>query len=182
MEVLETARLRLRPLEDRDRADFAAMNADPAVMVHFPAPLTRKESDAALERIRQRYRDEGHAFAAIESRIDGAFLGMAGIARVHFAAPVAGETEIGWRLARPYWGQGFASEAARAWLDHGLDALGLDRIVAFTARANTRSQAVMERIGMTRAAHLDFEHPLVPRDHPLRPHLVWIRAAGASPG
>lgn len=182
MQVLETERLRLRPLEDRDRAAFAAMNADPEVMAHFPKRLTRAESDAALERILQRYRDEGYAFAAIESRADGAFIGMAGIARVRFAAPVEGATEIGWRLARACWGQGIATEAARAWLDHGFHALGLDRIVAFTTPANIRSRAVMGRIGMTRAPDLDFEHPHVPQGHPMRPHQVWIREAVVASG
>jgi RimJ/RimL family protein N-acetyltransferase len=80
--------------------------------------------------------------------------------------------EIGWRLARPYWGQGLASEAAREALRIGFEDICLTEIVSFTAVGNKRSRAVMERIGL-RNANQDFEHPGVPEGHPLRLHCLY---------
>jgi ribosomal-protein-alanine N-acetyltransferase len=80
---------------------------------------------------------------------------------------------VGWRLARACWGRGYASEAARAALAHGFDALGLGEILSFTVPANLRSRRVMERIGMRRDPHADFEHPNVPPGHRLRRHVLY---------
>ncbi len=175
--VIETERLRLRPFRAGDAADFAALNGDPLVMAHFPKPLNRAESDRVLARIMERREAEGVAFAAVELRDSGAFVGMAGLAFVRFEAPVRGMTEIGWRLLPGFWGKGLASEAARAWRDHGFRALGLERIVSFTTRGNLRSQAVMRRIGMQRAPALDFEHPALAPGDPLRRHVVFTGVA-----
>jgi ribosomal-protein-alanine N-acetyltransferase len=170
--VIRTDRLWLRPFAPRDRDAFVALNADPEVMHHFPATLTAAETDAMLARIAARWQSDGISFAAVERLSDGAFLGMVGIAVVYEVSPALdGGLEIGWRLARAHWGQGYATEAARAWLAEGL--ARADRVVAFTARPNRASQAVMGRIGMHRAPDLDFDHPRIPAGHPLRRHLVW---------
>jgi len=81
--------------------------------------------------------------------------------------------EIAWRLARDYWGFGYATEAARAARDYGFAHLGFEEIVSFTVAANQRSRNVMERIGMTHVAADDFEHPLLPPGHPLRHHVLY---------
>jgi RimJ/RimL family protein N-acetyltransferase len=80
---------------------------------------------------------------------------------------------VGWRLARAHWGRGYATEAARAAVAAGFRELGLDEVVSFTVPANHRSRAVMERLGMTRHTADDFEHPLLPAGHPLRPHVLY---------
>jgi RimJ/RimL family protein N-acetyltransferase len=166
---LATARLRLRAFRDADRAPFAAMNADPAVMEHFPNRLTRAESDAFMDRIAVRWTEDGHGLWAVERRDDGAFLGFTGIARLAWLPT----PEIGWRFARVAWGQGYATEAARAARDWAFGTLGLDAIVSVTTVANQRSRAVMERIGMTRDPADDFLHPNLPEGHPLRPHVLY---------
>lgn len=170
--MIETERLILRPWKLRDRAPFAALNADPAVMEYFPTGLTRAESDATITRMEDRRAREGFTFDAVERRADGVFLGMVGLARATFDAPVCPCVEIGWRLAPAHWGQGYATEAARAWLGYGFDALECDEIVAFSVPANARSHAVMRRIGMTRDPARDFEHPALPQGHALRPHVL----------
>ncbi len=170
--TIETERLLLRPWLPRDRAPFAALNADPEVMTHFPAPLTRAESDALIARLIERSTRDGFGFSAVERRTDGAFLGMVGLTRVGFA-PLAPAVEVGWRLARAHWGQGYATEAAAGWLDHGFGALDLPEIVAMTVPANAPSQAVMVRLGMVRDPARDFDHPHIPEGHRLRPHLVF---------
>ena len=176
MTRLETDRLVLRRWRPADRAPMAAINADPAVM-DFPRPLTRDESDAELAEFEAGWEADGLSFAAIERRADGVLLGMAGLARCDLGASLPPCVEIGWRLAPAHWGHGYATEAARAWLAHGLGTIGLDEVVAFTDPANHRSLAVMRRLGMRRDPARDFEHPAMPPGHPLRPQLVHAATA-----
>lgn len=166
--VLEGPRARLRPFRASDAAAFAALNADPEVMRHFAAPLSRAESDAFLARILANPAETG--FMAVEERATGAFAGLCGLARVPWP-PLAGEVEIGWRLAPAFQGRGLATEAARLALAHALGPLGIARVVAFTVPANERSWRLMERVGMTRVGA--FEHPRLPEGHPLRPHVLY---------
>jgi RimJ/RimL family protein N-acetyltransferase len=105
---------------------------------------------------------------------DGAgFIGFTGLNPVTFASPVQGEIEVGWRLARSAWGQGFASEAARAAVAYGFGTAGLAGIMSMTAAVNVRSRRVMERIGMRYDPASDFQHPKIPEGHPLRSHVVY---------
>jgi len=166
---LQTERLVLRAFRDADRAPFAAMNADPAVMEHFPSTLDRAASDALVDRIIDRWRTDGHGLWAVERRDDGAFLGFTGVARLEYL-PVP---EIGWRFARFAWGQGFATEAAQAALEFAFETLRLTEIVSVTTVANRRSMAVMERLGMRRDPADDFLHPNLSEGHPLRPHVLY---------
>lgn len=170
---LVTARLRLRPWCAADRAPFAALNADPRVMEHFPRTLTAAESDALVDRFTAHIDRHGFGFLAVEERASGAFLGFVGLNRPGYDLPFGPCVEIGWRLAAGHWGKGFATEAARAALDHGFGPLDLDEIVAFTVPANLASRAVMERLGLARDTDGDFDHPLVPAGHPLRRHLLY---------
>lgn len=142
---LMTARLVLRPWKDEDREPFAAMNADAEVMRYLLKQLTRKESDELIERFRSEYEKQSYAMMAVQRREDGRFLGFTGIGH-HRWFP--GEMEIGWRLARFAWGQGYATEAARACADYAFEKLGTDHLIAITLPENVRSRAVMKRIGM----------------------------------
>ncbi len=174
--MLETDRLILRRWRSADLGAFAAMNADAAVMRHFPKRLTRAESNAMMGRLEDHFAEFGHGFGAVERKSDGVLLGMVGLARARFAAPFCPCVEVGWRLARAHCGEGYATEAARGWLGHGFGALGLTEIVAFVVPANTPSQAVMTRLRMNRDPARDFEHPSLTLGHPLRPH--WLYAIG----
>ena len=176
--MIETERLLLRRWEGRDRAPFAAINADPEVRAYFPAVLSRAESDAQVARMEEMWAEDGFSLGVAERKADGAFLGMVGIARVGFV-PFESMVEVGWRLGRAHWGKGYASEAARAWLAHGFEAIGLEEIIAFTALGNLRSQAVMRRIGMRHDPARDFEHPAVAEGHPIRAHRLFAIDAAA---
>jgi RimJ/RimL family protein N-acetyltransferase len=174
---LETQRLRLRQWRPEDRAPFAALNADAEVMEHFPAPLTRAESDALADRIAQLIERQGWGLWALEERDGGRFLGFTGLAHPGFDAPFGPAVEIGWRLARDAWGRGYATEAARAAAAFAFEALELEEIVAFTAVPNERSRAVMRRLGMRHDPADDFDHPLVASPR-LRRHVLYrLRAA-----
>ncbi|WP_283139579.1 GNAT family N-acetyltransferase [Rhizohabitans arisaemae] len=169
--VIETERLVLRSWRDGDREPFAALNADPEVMEHFPAIFSREESDAMVDRIKAGFDMHGFGFWAVEAA--GAFIGFTGLSVPRFTAHFTPCVEIGWRLARSAWGYGYASEAAAAVLDDAFGRLGLSEVVSFTAVTNERSQAVMQRIGMVRDTEGDFDHPVVPEGSRLRRHVLY---------
>ena len=170
---IRTARLLLRGWRDDDRAAFAAINADAAVMEHFPATLGRAASDRLVDAVVDGWAANGFGLWAVERVDDRRFLGFTGLSRPSFEAHFTPAVEVGWRLARDAWGQGYATEAARAALAIGFETAGLDEIVSFTVPANERSRRVMERIGMTRDPADDFDHPRLPEGHRLRRHVLY---------
>ncbi|KIH98407.1 GNAT family acetyltransferase [Streptomonospora alba] len=174
---LRTSRLVLRGWRAEDREPFARLNADPEVMAHFPAALTRDESDATADRIQVRMDERGFGLWALEVAETGAFIGFTGLSLARFPAHFTPAVEVGWRLARHAWGRGYATEAARAAVAFGFDRCGLEEIVSFTARTNVRSQAVMRRLGMRCDSADDFDHPELPSGHRLGPHVLYRLAA-----
>jgi RimJ/RimL family protein N-acetyltransferase len=170
---IRTERLLLRPWRDADRAPFAAMNADLRVMEHFPAVLSRSESDAAIERISAHFDRHGYAQWAVEIPDVAPFAGFIGLSAPRFEAHFTPCVEIGWRLAAEHWGRGYATEGARAALEFGFKQLGLAEIVSFTVPANLRSRRVMERLGMTHDPRDDFDHPAIVDGHPLKRHVLY---------
>lgn len=168
--ALRTPRLLLREWRDDDAAAFAEMSADPGLTEFLLPP------DAAwVARVRARWAQHGFGQFVVEVPGVAPFIGVVGLADLHAAAPAAPAIEIAWRLARPYWGQGFAAEAAQAALEDGFGRLGLGEIVAITVVGNNRSRRVMERLGMTHdpAEDFAFDHPRLPPGHPLRPHVLY---------
>lgn len=153
--IITTARTRLRCWNDADRGAFAALHADPAVMHDYGGPISQEASDAKLDRYVMAYRQHGFCRWAIESA-DGAFLGYAGVMPSRPGHPLGSHIEIGWRLVRHSWGQGFATEAARAALNDAFTRVRLAEVVAYTAPDNLRSQAVMTRLQMERDPSRDF--------------------------
>jgi len=172
---LRTARLLLRDWRETDLEPFAQLNADPEVMEHFPSTLTREESNAMVERNRSHVARHGFGVWAVEVPGVADFAGFVGLGVPAFDVPFAPAVEVGWRLARNCWGRGYATEGARAALAFGFETLGLKEIIAFTVPANTRSLAVMQRLGMTYRG--EFDHPRVFVGSPLRRH-VWYGAHG----
>lgn len=165
-----TDRLLMRRWRPADREPFAAMNADPEVMRHFPQTMTRAASDALVDRIEARFEDRGFGLWALEPLDGGGFLGFTGLNPMPDGVPGAGGTEVGWRLARHAWGHGYATEAAQEAL-RVAEQVGLPEVWSMTAVRNLRSQAVMRRIGLTE--HARFDHPAVPEGHAVRPHVVY---------
>jgi RimJ/RimL family protein N-acetyltransferase len=167
--MLATTRLVLRAWRDDDIEPFAALNQDPEVMEFFASPYSYAESAAFVARTRDHFATYGYGLWAVEIPGVTSFAGFTGLRRPPWRPEVV---EIGWRLARPFWGAGYATEAARAALAYGLETLGLEQIVSFVVPANVRSQAVMTRLGMTRDPDADFDHPMIGEGHPLRRH--WL--------
>jgi RimJ/RimL family protein N-acetyltransferase len=177
---LRTERLLLRRWRDSDRQPFAALNADPEVMKHFPARLTRAESDSAIDRLEAFFDQRGFGRWAVEIVATARFIGFTGLSVPQFTAHFMPAVEIGWRLAREAWGHGYATEAARAALTFGFDPagpLGLTEVVSITSTENVRSQAVMARLGMTHDPADDFDYPKLPEGHRLRRSVLWRMSA-----
>jgi len=170
---LRTERLLLRGWRPADLEPFAALNADPRVMEHFPAPQTREVSDAFVEKIQGQWQELGYSLWAAERLDTGTFIGFIGLMLATFDAPFTPVVEVGWRLATEHWGRGFATEGGRASLKHAFGTLGLAEVVSFTARSNLPSQRVMQRIGMVHDPAMDFDHPNVPEGHRVRPHVFY---------
>ena len=175
---VDTPRLRLRQWRDSDAVAFAAMNADPKVMEFFPSLTSRSASDAVLQRWRGQIATRGWSNWAVARRDTDEFIGFTGLTEPK-DLPFTPCVEIGWRFMAAHWGQGFATEAAKAELRVGFETLALDEIVSFTAVLNVRSQAVMKRIGM-RDANEPFDHPRIAEGSPLRPHVLYRMARSGS--
>jgi ribosomal-protein-alanine N-acetyltransferase len=171
---VKTARLLMREWRDSDRAPYAALNADPEVMRHFPSMLTAEQSDEMVDRMAGAWDDRGFGLWAVERCDTTEFIGFVGLAVPGWQAAFTPCVEVGWRLGKQHWGCGFAPEAATAALEWGftnVDPPG-DQIVSFTTEANINSQRVMQKVGMIRDVDGDFDHPLLP-DWVDRRHVLY---------
>lgn len=174
----KTSRLWLRRWKRSDREPFARMNADPTVMEYFPSVLDRAASDAMVDRIEAHFDTHGFGLWAVEVEGSASFIGFIGLSTVSFEAHFTPAVEVGWRLARQAWGHGFATEGAREVCRVALDVLRFASVVSFTVPHNTRSRAVMQRLGMTHDPVEDFDHPRLPAGHRLRRHVLYRLSAG----
>jgi RimJ/RimL family protein N-acetyltransferase len=155
-----TERLLLRRWRPADRDPFAAMNADPEVMRYIGDghPMTRAQSDGHVDAIEAHWDQHGFGLwcAALTGDPDTC-VGFVGLAIPAFLPAVLPAVEVGWRLARPAWGQGLATEGAQAALDHAFGPLELRSVVSLIDPGNDRSIGVAHKLGMRReGSHL---HP-----------------------
>ncbi|KAB1073515.1 GNAT family N-acetyltransferase [Methylobacterium planeticum] len=188
---LRDGALILRRWRRGDDAPFAALNADPAVMRHFPDLKNRSESLWEARALDRRFEADGFGPWAVGLEGGAApaepFLGFVGAMRLMRPMPFAGGerpgalVEVGWRLAQSGWGRGLATRAARLALRDLFARCGVAAVVAFTAAGNAPSRRVMERLGMTRDPAEDFDHPALAADDPLRRHVLY-RLTGAAFG
>ncbi|MES2626454.1 MAG: GNAT family N-acetyltransferase, partial [Pseudomonadota bacterium] len=171
--ILETSRLLLRQWRDTDAEPFAQLNADSAVMEFFPATLSAAESNLHMQRLRDAITERGWGLWAVELKTTNEFMGFTGLNIPFFSElPFYPCTEIGWRLAKKFWGNGYATEAAKASLEFAFAKLELDEVVAFTPVLNLRSAAVMQRLGMEDTKK-NFLHPAIPTTNKLREHFLY---------
>jgi len=177
-DTIRTDRLLMRRWIESDREPFAELNGDPETLKFFPGTLDAAASDAFVDLIEERFADQGYGLWALEVSASGRFIGYTGLNPMPPDVPGAGGMEIGWRLAKHAWHQGYATEAARAALAVAFDGAGLEEVWSMTAVLNEPSIAVMRRLGLAEVGR--FDHPRVPDGHPLRPHVTYhlARAAG----
>ena len=168
---IETERLFLRQWKETDAEVYIKMNLDKAVMEFFPSTLTAEQSRQQVGRMTEQITDNGYGLFAVERKEDHSFIGFTGFSHPAFESWFTPCVEIGWRLAKPYWNYGYATEAAKACLVFGFTILLLKDIYSFTTVHNTRSEPVMKKIGMQQ---LDlFDHPLLKEGHHLQKHVLY---------
>ena len=161
----------MRGWRESDLVPWAAMNADPEVRRYLGPLLTFEQASAWVLSFQDDLDRYGFGFWALEICASGEFIGFTGLQTVDEEMPFTG-VELGWRLARPAWGHGYATEAALAAAGYGFAVMGLPEIFAVTTAGNLRSQAVMRRIGMTSDPAEDFDDPDVD-EGPLRRYVVY---------
>jgi RimJ/RimL family protein N-acetyltransferase len=166
-------RLILRSWMDSDRQPFAEMSEDADVMEQLRPLATRDACNAWIDFQINHQSSHGFCLWALESRASGIFMGAVGLLHVGFAAHFTPAVEVGWRLARPFWGQGFAVEAARASLQFGFEETRLTGVVAHASIRNDRSRRVMAKLGMSHDGAEDFDHPRIPESDPLRRQVLY---------
>jgi RimJ/RimL family protein N-acetyltransferase len=171
--TIQTPRLTLRPWRADDAEEWAEMWADPRVVEFMGAPRERAASREQARRLAAKLEENGYGWWVAEVTATGAFAGAIILQDVPFAAHFTPALEVGWHLAHAHWKHGYATEGGSAAIRFAFETLGRDEVVAITARSNVRSQAVMERIGMTRDLEGDFDNPLVPPESPLLRHVLY---------
>jgi len=169
---LSTEHLILRQWRDNDLPPFAKLNADLGVMEYYPNTLNLEESNEMARKLKSLLANRGWGFWAVEEKKSNQFIGFVGLHQPTYDLPVTGCTEIGWRLAKSYWGLGYATEAAKMALNYAFTTLNEKEIFSFTPTGNHRSRSVMERIGMQNTKN-NFEHPIIPKGHKLRDHVLY---------
>ena len=169
--ILTTPRLILRPWLDEDAEPFAQMNADPEVMRFFPNTQTAEETLALIARVKAHFTKHGYGPFAVERKDNGQFIGFTGLSQPNFKTDFTPCVEVGWRLSKPNWGHGFATEAAIASINYGFTELGLKEIYSFTVPTNLPSINVMKKAGLKYAGQ--FQHPKVLEGHALKTHVLY---------
>lgn len=168
--LFTSERLGFRTYTQNDFDNIYALCSDTEVMHFFPAPLNQEESQAQLDKLINRQEQDGCTFWATELLETGEFIGFIGVAVIRMGASFDGGIEIGWRLKKEHWRNGYASEGAMACLEYARDVLGIKKVLSFTAKVNIPSQKVMEKIGMAKID--EFDHPAL-KDHPLEKHVLY---------
>ncbi|PCI75540.1 GNAT family N-acetyltransferase [Candidatus Aerophobetes bacterium] len=173
MKILETERLILRTWIDTDLQPMCAINQDPKVMQYFPSLQDLDATKHLITKINAHFDTYGYSLYAAVRKDTDEFIGFIGLLNVNFKAHFTPATEIGWRLASNQWGQGFATEGAKAVLDYAFKTLEIPEIVSFTATDNAPSKRVMEKIGLSRQKSDDFDHPKLNDNSPLKRHVLY---------
>ncbi len=171
--LFQSERLGFRKWQAKDIGPLAELCADPEVMRFFLKPMSYTQSEELLRAINNQFGQYGYGPYAVELLEEGTFIGFIGFAYCDMEESFTPCVEILWRLAKPYWGQGYATEGARACIDYGRSELKLNEIYSFTATLNTPSERVMQKIGMIKQG--EFDHPNVPKGHKLLRHVLYRR-------
>ena len=144
--IVETPRLLLRPLVPSDAGALAEALCDRDNMRFYPAPFSRADVDAWIEKCQWRYREHGHGLWALVLKDSGELTGDCGL--LQQVVDGVTETEVGYHLARRFQGRGLATEAARACVNYGFERLRLTRIISLIRPENLPSRRVAERNGL----------------------------------
>jgi RimJ/RimL family protein N-acetyltransferase len=170
MTEIRTPRLILRRWHDDDLVPMAEINADPRVMHWIDDGSVRdlEYTAQAIERWEEEWDEEGFGLFAVELLASGELAGFTGLSVPEFLPEAASDVAVSWRLGSPFWGQGYASEAAQATLEFALQDRGLDRVISICRIGDEASENVIRKLGMT--LERESEHPVY--GYPLHIHAI----------
>ena len=173
MKILETDRLILRTWNDDDLQPMLAINQDPKVMEYFPSLQDVDMTKNFIDKVNAHFKNHGYSLYAAVRKDTNEFIGFIGLLIAEFESHFTPATEIGWRLSSSHWGQGFATEGAKAVLGYAFRELKIPEIVSFTAAGNAKSIRVMQKIGLQHNEVDDFDHPKLDDTSPLKRHVLY---------
>lgn len=171
--MFETKRLILRNWFDSDLNKFYKLNQDSSVMEFFPELYSMEKTIQQIRDFKDHYLKYGYTFYVCELKSTQEFIGSVGLFTVDPQLPFAPSIEIGWRIAKEYWNNGYATEAAKKCLEIAFNDFNLNEIVSYTAKVNYRSEHMMQKIGMLRDLDGDFDNPKIKSTHKLCPHILY---------
>ena len=171
--IIETDRLILRTWRDEDLESMLAINQDPKVMEYFPELQDLDTTKNFIDKVNAHFENHGYSLYAAVRKDTNEFIGFIGLLMADFESHFTPTTEIGWRLSSNHWGQGFATEGAKAVLDYAFRELKIPEIVSFTAAGNAKSIRVMQKIGLQHNEADDFDHPKLDDTSPLKQHVLY---------
>ncbi|MBS9781718.1 MAG: GNAT family N-acetyltransferase [Gammaproteobacteria bacterium] len=172
--MIETQRLILRQWQEKDKQHYAEINTDTEVMRYFPDIMTLTESDVQIEVMQAKIEKNGWGYWAVELKQTNELIGKVGLnpVELHSDIPETPFVEMGWRLAKKHWRQGYAYEAATACLDYAFNILELNSVYACTALTNIPSQQLMKKLGMHNI-NQDFNNPKMKAGHTLSRYCLY---------
>ena len=153
--TIKSDRLGLRNWKDSDLTEMAALNADPEVMRYFPKTQSIEHTQQFILRMQAHFTKAGYCYFAAERLEDQAFLGFIGIMYQDYEADFTPCVDIGWRLAKSFWGNGYATEGAQACLTFAFEKLNLEKVYSLASKKNLPSINVMKKIGMVHQYYFD---------------------------
>ncbi len=171
--IIETERLILRTWKKEDGTPYFQINQDPKVIEFLRGPLTMEQVNDFIPAVNIHQDKRGYTLWAACLKETSELMGFIGLNYTDWESHFTPAVEVGWRLGSQYWGNGYATEGAKASLEYGFKKCGLKKIVSFTVPANVRSLRVMEKIGLKRDVNGDFAHPKLAVDHPLSQHILY---------
>ena len=155
--LFTSLRLGFRNWKADDLEAMSAISADPEVMEFFPRPATKDETKAFIERMQLQFAQNHFCYFAVERLDNSEFIGFIGLMEQTYPADFTPCVDIGWRLKRTAWNQGYATEGAKRSLDYAFNSLHLDLIYSTAPEVNLKSQHIMLKIGMQKVG--EFLHP-----------------------
>jgi RimJ/RimL family protein N-acetyltransferase len=162
--LFKSERLGFRQWQSSDLIPFARMNADAEVMEFFPSILSREETESFIQRMQDQFIERGYCYYAVDELASSEFIGFIGLSYKTYLAEFTPCVDIGWRISRAHWNQGYATEGAKRCLDFAFHELGVQKIYAVCPKLNMKSERIMIKIGMTKVG--EFKHPfLVNNEH-----------------
>ena len=169
--IIHTERLELRKWIDSDFMPFAEMNQDAEVMKYFPRTLTDDETATLITKINNHFEKYGFGLFVVEKTATKEFIGFTGFMVPSFKSFFTPCIEIGWRIKKDEWNNGYAMEAAKACLQYGFEKLQFEKVYSFTSKINLKSEKLMQKIGMIKDG--EFDHPDISFDNPLCRHILY---------